>query len=148
MSVWRQRTSAGGLSVATRPWYHLAMATSLRVLDIRPSIEVADVATALAFWTDTVGLDVEATMGTPPVFAIVAHGDARIALVGAAEPARPTGAAVYVTIDGLDALLARLATAGVELVVPLTDRPWGVRDVVAACPGGGPLVAFGEALPG
>jgi len=36
--------------------------------------------------------------------------------------------------------------ADVPIVVPLTEQPWGLRDVVIGCPGDGPLVAFGETL--
>jgi predicted enzyme related to lactoylglutathione lyase len=113
-------------------------------LDARPTIEVADLAAALAFWTDVLGFDVMVTMGEPPSFAIVSSGDAVLGLVEADEPTIPEGAPVYITLSGLDALVARLEQASISLAVPITTRPWGLRDLVVACPGGGPLIALGE----
>jgi hypothetical protein len=51
---------------------------------------------------------------------------------------------VFVTLRGLDALIGRFAAAGVPLHQEPTTRPWGIRDVVVRCPGGGPFIAFGE----
>jgi catechol 2,3-dioxygenase-like lactoylglutathione lyase family enzyme len=110
----------------------------------RPSVEVGDLAAALAFLTDVVGMPLQVVDGQPPVFAIVGTGDAEIALVEVDEPALPAGAACYVTVTELDGLLARLAAAGVTLDVELTDRPWGMRDIVVTVPGEGPRIAFGE----
>ena len=112
--------------------------------DARASIEVADVATALAFFTDVVGLDVEATMGEPLTFALVRGGGVALGLAGVDAPAELAIAPVFVTLSPLDALAERLAAAGVALESEPTTRPWGLRDLVVRCPGGGPLVAFGE----
>ena len=84
--------------------------------------------------------------GERPMFAIVGAGNAELALVEVDEPAIPAGAACYITLDGLDALIARMATAGVALAVPLTERPWGMRDIVVTLPGEGPMLAFGEPI--
>jgi len=35
---------------------------------------------------------------------------------------------------------------GIVLDQAPTERPWGIRDLVVRCPGGGPLIAFGEEL--
>jgi len=110
----------------------------------RPTLEVGDLGTALAFLADVVGLPVTVTQGEPPRFAMVGEGHAEIALVEVDEPAIPEGAACYVTMVGLDELVDRIAAAGVELALPLTVRPWGQRDIVVRIPGEGPLVAFGE----
>ncbi len=116
----------------------------VRYLDARPTIEVADHAAALSFFTGTCGLGVEVTMGEPTNFAIIGAGQAQVAVVAADDPPPPGNAAVYFTITGLDPLVARFESAGVEIVVAPTTRPWGLRDVVVRVPGGGPLVAFGE----
>jgi predicted enzyme related to lactoylglutathione lyase len=117
-------------------------------LDARPTLEVADLGAALAFFTDVAGFAVDVTMGEPPTFAMVSAGPAGLGLVAVARPALPEGAACYLTVRGLDALVARLEAAGLELAVPVTTRPWGLRDLVVACPGGGPLLAFGEPVDG
>jgi hypothetical protein len=81
------------------------------------------------------------------VFAIVGAGTVQLGLVEVGSPAVPEGAACYITLQGLDQFLEQVERAGLPLAVPLTIRPWGLRDVVVACPGGGPMVAFGEPMP-
>jgi predicted enzyme related to lactoylglutathione lyase len=113
-------------------------------LDSRPTVEVADLPAALAFLNDVAGLDTEVVMGEPPMFAIVASGAARMGVVEVASPALPEGVPCYFTLTGLDALIERIEAAGLTLTEPPTTRPWGIRDIVLPCPGGGPLLAFGE----
>ncbi len=108
----------------------------------RPSLEVADVGAALAFWTDVVGFEVEVTMGEPPTFAMVSAGGARITLAQVDEPAPTSIAVAFVDLHGIDGLAADLRAAGHEVDGP-HERPWGIRDLVVRVPGG-PLVAFGE----
>lgn len=115
----------------------------------RPTIEVGDLGTALAFLTEVVGFTATVVEGEPPLFAIVGDGatdGADLGLVEVDEPAIPQGAACYVTVAGLDELLDRFAAAGIEPDVPLTERPWGLRDVVVTIPGEGPMIAFGERI--
>jgi len=120
------------------------MATDIEYLDSRPTIEVADLAAALAFLTDVAGLDIETVMGEPPMFALVAAGSARVGVVEVESPSLPEGVPCYFTLQGLDTLLERLDAAGVTPTEGPVVRPWGIRDVVLQCPGGGPLLAFGE----
>jgi catechol 2,3-dioxygenase-like lactoylglutathione lyase family enzyme len=110
----------------------------------RPSLEVADLPAALAFWTDVVGLGVEVTMGEPPTFAMVSAGGARLTLAEVDTPAPTSIAVAFVDLEGLDGLAADLRSAGHEVDGP-HERPWGIRDLVVRVPGG-PLVAFGEPL--
>lgn len=112
----------------------------------RPTLEIGDLGAALAFLTDVVGFAARVVEGEPPQFAIIGDGPAEIALVEVDHPAIPEGAACYVTLTGLDGLIERIAAAGAQLAVPLTERPWGLRDVVVRLPGEGPLVAFGERI--
>ena len=123
---------------------NVAMATDLDYLDSRPTIEVADLPVALAFLNDVAGLATEVLVGEPPMFAIVAAGAARMGVVEVDDPALPEGVPCYFTLNGLDALIERLDAAGLTLTEPPTTRPWGLRDIVVPCPGGGPLLAFGE----
>ena len=112
--------------------------------DARPTLEVGDLGVALPFLTDVVGLPARIVEGEPPTFAVVGTGTAQIGLVQVDEPAIPSGAACYVQLHGLDALVARLEAASVPLAVPVTERPWGLRDLVVTVPGRGPMIAFGE----
>ena len=112
----------------------------------RPSLEVGDLGTALGFLTEVVGFSAHVVEGEPPMFAIIGEGPAEIALVEVDEPAIPGGAACYVTVTGLDDLVGRIAAAGIELDIPMSERPWGTRDVVVTIPGEGPRLAFGEVI--
>lgn len=118
--------------------------TAVEYLDARPLIEVEDIAAALEFFTGIAGMDVEETLGDPVMFAILNTGGARFAVAENEEPAIPAGAAVYLTMVGLDTFVDRAERAGVTFVSPITERRWGVRDVVIDCPGGGPPIAFAE----
>jgi predicted enzyme related to lactoylglutathione lyase len=120
------------------------MPSELDYLDSRPTIEVADLGAALAFFNDVAGLATEVVMGEPPMFAIVSAGAARVGVVEVDAPAIPEGVPCYFTLQGLDALIDRLTAAGLAPLEPPTTRPWGLRDIVIPCPGGGPLLAFGE----
>lgn len=113
-------------------------------VDARASIEVADLDAAVAFWTEIAGFEVEVAMGEPPFFAMIRNGPAHLALARTDEPAALGIAPVFVTLTGLDGLVARLAAAGIPLESEPTTRPWGIRDLTVRCPGGGPLLAFGE----
>lgn len=113
--------------------------------DARPTLEVADLEAALGFFTGVAGFSTEVTMGDPPTFAIVGAGGAAIGLTQVASPALPEGAACYLTLGDVDRLAERCAAAGLTPAIPPTDRPWGMRDLVIGVPGGGPLVAFGQA---
>lgn len=112
--------------------------------DVRPTIEVGDLVAALDFFRETVGMNVVVVEGEPPTFAIVGDEGAGLGLVQVDDPAIPLGAACYVTMTGLDELIGRFESAGLNLDVPLTVRPWGQRDVVVTVPGSGPKIAFGE----
>ncbi len=116
-------------------------------VDARPSIEVGDLDAALLFWTDVVGFETEVVMGEPPFFALVRSGGARLGLAHADDPVLPAIAPVFITLQHIDALVERLAAAGIALDAEPTTRPWGIRDLVVRCPGHGPLVAFGEEVP-
>jgi predicted enzyme related to lactoylglutathione lyase len=113
-------------------------------LEARPTIEVGDLDAALAFWRDVAGWDVEVVMGEPAFFAMVRSDAAGLGLSLSEDPPFPGIASVFVTLENLDALVDRLATAGIALESEPTTRPWGIRDLVVRCPGDGPFIAFGE----
>lgn len=67
------------------------------------------------------------------------HPDLEIALTAADHESLPiahqrgaSGAALAFVVDDVDELHRRLAAAGVEIVQPPLDHPWGQRQVLAA----------------
>ena len=115
---------------------------------VTPAIRVRDMAVALAFYTERLGFVVERG-GPADSNCSLARGDARLMLetagdlysvpyneairgrLGSLSPI-----ALYVEAEDLDALYARLAEAGVEVVDPLADRPWGQAEFTVADPDG------------
>ena len=118
--------------------------TPVTVTDVRATIAVGDLEPALEFLTGIGGFTVDTTMGEPPIFALVSSGSARLGIVAEADPRQPEFCPVFITVQDLDLVVAGLDAAGVDLEAEPTDRPWNVRDLVVRCPGGGPLLAFGQ----
>jgi uncharacterized glyoxalase superfamily protein PhnB len=115
-------------------------------------IQIHDPDEALAFYRDTLGLEVRndvanegfrwITVGAPsqPAVEIVltnylngspADGDAIVALV-----AKGALNGVHFHTDDLDSTFDKLRTSGAEIVQEPTDQPWGARDGAVRDPSG------------
>jgi catechol 2,3-dioxygenase-like lactoylglutathione lyase family enzyme len=113
-----------------------------------PSIRVADVAAAVAFYVDVLGFEV--VRGEPADGNVaVARRDERVMLeaggdfysqpyneairerIGARSPH-----ALYLEEPELDGLHERVRAAGVPIVDPLAERPWGQREFTLEDPEG------------
>ena len=72
-----------------------------------------------------------------------AGDEARVEILD--EPgAAPSTAMCAMQVDDVDALAARLAAAGVDVVQPPTDQPWGHRNMAIVDPNGLRFVFFHE----
>ena len=112
-----------------------------------PSIRVADLAAVLDFYIGQLGFSTEGDAATGNVS--VARGDARLMLeatsgfygdaynaaiderVGSLSPN-----ALYIEAEDLDALHAALEAAGVPILDPLAERPWGQAEFTVEDPAG------------
>jgi len=125
----------------------IAVGTLRRVasqyLSIRPNLEVADVSASVAFYAETLGLEVRVAMGDPPAFAILGNDTAELALVAARRPAIPVAASCYVNVVGVDAIYEHCLERGVTITHKLATHPWGMTDFVLRDPDGH-QVAVGE----
>jgi uncharacterized glyoxalase superfamily protein PhnB len=83
------------------------------------------------------------TNGTPVSFAIVGRDAAELHLQ--AGPPAPAPARAHLLVSDARALHDRLAAAGVSIVKPLRDAPYGLRDFVLADPDGN-RIDVGERL--
>ncbi len=116
---------------------------------IAPELFVSNVDASVRFYTQTLGF--ELLRADPPGddgrsdFAVVARGGAMIMLAdermlrGSGEPiGEPRGRGIDVRImaGDVDALYASLQQAGANIVAPLRDRPYGLRDFVVRDPDG------------
>lgn len=75
---------------------------------------------------------------------IFGFGDGRIEVMeGPADSVDPvSGVFLSIEVDDVDALHERLVAAGVRVVEPLADQPWGHRNLAVLDPSGLKLVFF------
>ncbi|MFL5646818.1 MAG: VOC family protein [Chloroflexota bacterium] len=113
-----------------------------------PTIRVPDMGRALDFYSQSLGFTVARGGPTDPN-CVVTRGDARLMLevagglfsAGYNEAIRnrlgsPSATALYMEAEDLDSLYAQVQEAGVEIVDPLADRPWGQAEFTVADPHG------------
>jgi catechol 2,3-dioxygenase-like lactoylglutathione lyase family enzyme len=89
-------------------------------------IAVADVAAAVAFYTNELGFEPSFTWGDPPTIAGVTLGKAQIFLEKGAPD--PRGSALYFLVGDADELYEFHRSRGVEVVTEPADEPYGLRD--------------------
>lgn len=108
------------------------------------SLRVADLPAAVAFYTTRLGFVHAFSWGEPPSMAGVNLGEMQLFLE-AGEPA-PRGCALYFVIGDADELHDYHRANGLEVVEPLGDRPYGLRDYTLRDLDGYTLT-FGQRLP-
>lgn len=124
-----------------------------------PSVRVADLSAALAFYRDTLGFDVDRGDETDANVSLQ-RGDARLMLETAADHygdaynAEIRGRlgvksphALYIEADDLDELYAHVQTNGGRVVDPLGERAWGQSEFTVE-DGEGTWLTFWRASPG
>src|SRR4051812_1280900 len=112
------------------------VATRMRISAVFANLPVADIATARDFYTDYLGLSVEAfNLGWVARYESP-DGKARLQLV-AGDATAPEDAAISVAVgDDVDEAYAEAQRRGYEIVHPLTDEPWGPRRFLVRAPDG------------
>lgn len=111
-------------------------------LSVRPNLEVADLEPTVRTLVEVFGFVVEIheeEMG----LALMRRDGTEVAVVRTANPAANETTAAYIGVTDVDGLHSDVVERGGQVVHPLTDHPWGLRDFVAEVPGGHRL-AFGE----
>ena len=99
----------------------------MAVRRIVPNLHATDPARARAFYADLLDLEVVMDHGWIVTFADTGSTmtpQVSIASEGGAGTPVP---ALSVEVDDVDAVHARAAALGLEIVYALTDEPWGVR---------------------
>ena len=124
---------------------------------IAPYFLVPDVITTANYYRDKLGFAYERFWGDPPQFCMVYRRAVVIMLSELRPPAvaRPNGTIhpegdawdAYVWVDDADALYAEYRAAGVKIVRPICDQPYGCRDFdIEDC--NGYRICFGMDLEG
>jgi catechol 2,3-dioxygenase-like lactoylglutathione lyase family enzyme len=93
---------------------------------IHPELAVPDILAAVDFYTKKLGLKLGFTWGDPPQIAGVNLGSVQLFL--AKGPANPKGSSVYFVVGNADELYEFQRTNGVEVLEPIADRHYGLRD--------------------
>jgi catechol 2,3-dioxygenase-like lactoylglutathione lyase family enzyme len=91
-----------------------------------PELQVADIAAAVEFYTKKLGFRLGFTWGEPPTMAGVNLGNVQIFLLQG-KPG-PDGCSVSFVVGDADELYEYQRAKGVEVVVPIGDRHYGIRD--------------------
>lgn len=118
---------------------------------IAAHVYVADIASALAFYTDKLGFALDFAYGEPPFYAQVSRDRARIALRlvptqvfvdGVREREQLLNASITVdSADEIKQLFLAFQVAGVDFHQKLRKEPWGARAFIIVDPDGN-LIQF------
>ena len=85
------------------------------------------------FFAESLGFEVAMDLGWVVTLASPSNPSAQVTIIGNDDPAAP---GISVEVDDVDAVHARAAERGVEIVYPLRDEEWGVRRFMVREPGG------------
>ncbi|WP_407353301.1 VOC family protein [Luteimonas sp. R10] len=119
----------------------------MKIESVSPILSVTELAQSIDFYRHTLGFALAWSWGEPPDIAAICRDNVEIILTQRAG-AKPAGAAhVYLGVSGIDDYYATLVGAGVTIVVPIDDRPYGMRDFRIADPSGNEL-SIGQAIAG
>ena len=112
--------------------------------EFRVLFTAADYDTAIAFFTETMGLPLLRSWDDHGRGSIIsAAGDGQIEVfAGDSSTATMSGAALAWEVADTDEQCSRLRAAGVEFISPPTDRPWGHRNATLAGPEGLTITLF------
>lgn len=110
---------------------------------LHPALAVGDVMAAAAFYTEKLGFTPGFTWGEPPTMAGVGLGDTQLFLRRGTPS--PAGLSVSFLVGDADELFAFHRESGVEVVEPIGDRGYGIRDYSVRDPDGY-LLAFGHPI--
>ena len=119
---------------------------------VTPIINVSDIAASFA-WFEKFGWTKKWDWGTPPTFGAVGSGKCEIFLCKDGQGSRgrgtnsttmgPTGddtidkgVWMSVWVDDVDALHQTFVAAGLDITMPPTNMPWGVREMHVRHPDG------------
>jgi len=102
------------------------MKPSIECEQIHPSLAVTDVLAAVDFYTNKLGLNLDFTWGEPTSMAGLSLG--RVQMFLEQGTPCPNGCSVYFVVDNADELYAFHRANGVEVVQPIRDREYELRD--------------------
>jgi predicted enzyme related to lactoylglutathione lyase len=107
----------------------------MSVRRIVPNVQAQRLGESKEFYVQVIGLDLAMDMEWIATFVSPANPTAQISVLtrDATAPEHPD---VSVEVEDVDAVHAKAAERGLEIVHPLTDEPWGVRRFFVRDPNG------------
>jgi len=103
------------------------MTPNIECSQLFPTLLVNDITTAIDFYITRLGFSHRFSWGDPPTFAGVSLGNVTLHLQKDNYYVKGASELSFI-IDNADELYEFHRTNGVEVVVPLEDRPYGIRD--------------------
>ncbi|WP_143306601.1 VOC family protein [Chitinophaga vietnamensis] len=107
-----------------------------------PTLLVEDIMTAVDFYTNKLGFKLRFTWGDPPTYAGVDLGEVTVHLAKGEQSHRGF-AEVNFIVDDADELYAFHLAQGLQILTPIGDRDYGIRDYGLEDPYGN-LIGFGH----
>jgi uncharacterized glyoxalase superfamily protein PhnB len=108
-----------------------------------PILAVEELKSAIDYYKTVLGFELAWTWGEPAYLAGLCRERVTMHLGQQGQAGPPGPSNVYFSLRGVDAYYARLREAGAEILVPIEDRPYGMRDFAMRDPSGNTL-NFGE----
>jgi len=95
-----------------------------------PILSVPHVPTAVTYYRDRLGFTVGFEWEEPATYAVLHAGPQIQIHLSQAEAGKipPAGLAMYIFVKEIDVLYAQLIEKGVEMLTPIGDRDYGMRD--------------------
>jgi len=119
----------------------------MQIQKVTPNLMVQDMNASLEFYQQLLGMERTITVPdqAPFVFAAVSAGSAEIFLNknDAGTPPKAGGISMYVEVEGLDQLLARVQQRGWKIAIELNETFYGMREFAVNDPDGY-MVIFAE----
>ena len=109
----------------------------MEVLSGRVLLRPVDPERSRRFYGDTLGLHVYREWGSGADRGVVYFlGGGYLELSGRADQPLPSHLRLWMQVRDVDAVAAELAAAGVDVIEPPTDKPWGLRELWVRDPDG------------
>jgi uncharacterized glyoxalase superfamily protein PhnB len=93
---------------------------------VHPTLKVPNVQTAVEFYRDRLGFEVDFLWGEPPVHAGVRLGTVSIHF--SRDEPNTNGFWIYLVVNGVDELFEWYTSNGVDLLDSPKTQPWGMRE--------------------
>jgi predicted enzyme related to lactoylglutathione lyase len=105
-----------------------------------------DPAVSRAFYEDVIGMELSMDLGWIATFSSPSNETAQVTVMSS-DATAPVNPEVSIEVEDVDAVHARAADAGYEIVYPPTDEPWGARRFFVRDPNGA-VINVMQHLPG